>query len=194
MSEKDFMTLEKELVSIGTYLKREAVQIRISDATEILKRGLKHFLGDDARWLMSYNEIADWLSDNKGRGLLCMGGVGLGKSLICARILPLVLYHYANRIIRVYDATDINENIDEIKGQKLFIIDDAGVEGIGVKYGNRRNALAEIVDWCERSGALMVITTNLTTDQLVEKYGERTMDRLRATTRKVVFTGKSFRK
>ena len=64
---------------------------RIDDAEVLLKRGLKHFIGDDYKWLPEYNEIVEWLSDNKGKGLLCMGNCGRGKTVICLNILSAVL-------------------------------------------------------------------------------------------------------
>ena len=65
--------------------------IRVANAKERMQKGLQHFLGDKAQWLPDYDEIADWLSDNKGRGLLLVGISGLGKSVICQKILPVLL-------------------------------------------------------------------------------------------------------
>ena len=44
-----------------------------------------------------------------------------------------------------------------------------------------------------KKGKLLILTTNLSIDELREKYGERTVDRLRAITKTVLFTGESLR-
>ena len=64
------------------------VNIAIPDAKNILWRGLNYFT-ENAEWLPEYEEIATWLSDNNGRGLLCHGNCGRGKSLIS---LPLLIF------------------------------------------------------------------------------------------------------
>ena len=61
----------------------DRVRIQIPNAKELLQQGLQYFLGDSAQWLPCYDEIAAWMTDNQGRGLLCMGNCGLGKTLIC---------------------------------------------------------------------------------------------------------------
>ena len=48
------------------------VHISIPNARERLEAGLHHFLGDKAQWLPAYDKVAEWLTDNKGRGLLLL--------------------------------------------------------------------------------------------------------------------------
>lgn len=170
------------------------VDIAIPNAKDVLSRGLKYFTGDSARWLPEYNEIVAWLSGNNGRGLLCYGNCGRGKSLICGKIIPLLLNYYCHKIVNCYDAQRMNANIDLVKQKKIIYIDDVGTEDVSVKYGERRMAFPELVDDAEKCGKLLIVTTNLSLSEISEKYGERTMDRLVAITTWVKFKGESLRK
>lgn len=170
------------------------VDIAIPNAKDVLSRGLRYFTGDSARWLPEYNEIVAWLSCNNGRGLLCYGNCGRGKSLICGKIIPLLLNHYCHKIVNCYDAQRMNANIDLVKQKKIIYIDDVGTEDVSVKYGERRMAFPELVDDAEKCGKLLIVTTNLSLSEISEKYGERTMDRLVAITTWVKFKGESLRK
>ena len=170
------------------------VNISIPDAKTILWNGVKYFTGENAQWLPEYEEIASWLSGNDGRGLLCFGNCGRGKTLICGKILPLVLNHYCRKVVSCYDAQQMNANLDDVKQKHIIYVDDIGTENLSVKYGERRLAFAELADESEKKGKLLILTTNLSIDELREKYGERTIDRLRAITRTVLFSGKSLRR
>jgi DNA replication protein DnaC len=88
----------------------------------------------------------------------------------------------------------MNEMVDTIKQQKLIYIDDIGTEHQSVKFGERRETFPEIVDEAEKKGKFLIVTTNLSMTELKAKYGERTLDRLRAITKRVKLEGKSLRK
>ena len=66
----------------------DKVQICVPNAGTHLKGGLKYFCGDKAKWNTDYEKIVQWLTDNKGRGLMLVGGCGVGKTLIGMRIFP----------------------------------------------------------------------------------------------------------
>ena len=170
------------------------VQISIPDAKNVLWNGIKYFERDAAAWQPEYVDVAKWLSDNKGKGLLCIGNCGRGKSLICGKIIPLLLHHYHRKIVYSCDAQQMNANIDAIKEKHIIYVDDIGTENLSVKYGEKRLAFPELVDEAEKRGKLLMLSTNLSISELQEKYGERTIDRLRAITTPVVFKGNSLRK
>ncbi len=190
----DYEKTIENLQEIGFNPIPNLVDIAIPNAKDVLSRGLKYFTGDSARWLPEYNEIVAWLSCNNGRGLLCYGNCGRGKSLICGKIIPLLLNHYCHKIVNCYDAQRMNANIDLVKQKKIIYIDDVGTEDVSVKYGERRMAFPELVDDAEKCGKLLIVTTNLSLSEISEKYGERTMDRLVAITTWVKFKGESLRK
>ena len=75
----------------------------------------------------------------------------------------------------------------------VYLIDDVGVEREQNIFGERINTFNKIVYEAELFERLLIVTTNLTIKELEDKYNGRTMDRLRALTRPVVFRGSSFR-
>ena len=172
----------------------DKVQISIPNPKELLWSGLRHFEGDNARWLREYEDVARWLENNEGKGLLCYGNCGRGKSLICWKIIPVLIHNRYKKVISCYDAQQMNADIDEVKSKHLIYIDDIGTENFSIKYGEKRLAFSEIVDEAEKRGKLLIVTTNLSLKEIEQKYGERTMDRLVAITKRVKFLGESLRR
>jgi DNA replication protein DnaC len=180
----------------------DKVRIRIPNAEQRLRGGLDYFVNKytfgevpHAKWLeKNYRPIVDWMSDNEGRGLLITGGCGLGKTLIAKHILPLLLQDSCKKIVSIFSAQELNTKIDEILKLHIICIDDIGTEELAKIFGNVRCAFSELCDAAEQKGKLLIITTNLTATELEVKYGERTIDRLKAITKFVPFTGKSLRK
>ena len=168
-------------------------QIKVKNTHDLLLRGLRYFLGDKAVWLPEYDQIADWMSDNKGKGLLCVGGCGRGKTVICQRFLPLVFQRLLRLNYNCYDASQMLEQMEDIKESWAVCIDDIGSEGRFMVYGDEKKPLWEIIDHAEKNEHLLVLTTNLNIDELENKYGVRTIDRLIAITRLVAFKGDSLR-
>lgn len=194
MEQINFQVAVDRLKQTGFNPLPDRVRIMIPNAKEQLINGLRYFEGDNAKWLPEYEEIVKWLSDNEYRGLLCYGNCGRGKSLICLKILPLLINHYCRKIVSCYDSQQMNADIDGVKANHLIYIDDVGIENVSIKYGEKRLAFSEIVDEAEKKGKLLIVTTNLSLDELAQKYGERTMDRLVAITKRVKFIGSSLRK
>lgn len=194
MEQIDFKQAIASLSETGHYITPSHVHIAIPDARKQLSRGIAHFTGPQAKWLPAYDRVAAWLTDNHSRGLLCYGNCGTGKSLICQRIIPLLIHHYCRWIVSSYDATQLNSKLDEIKRKHIIYIDDIGIEGICNNYGEKRMAFPEIVYEAERRGSLIIVTTNLSLDEIQAKYGLRVVDRLVAITTRVLFKGESFRK
>lgn len=197
---KDIKTVWKEyelaLQGTGFFGSPKKVSIHIDNAKLLLCNGLKYYCGEGAVWQSEYEEVAEWLTDNKGRGLWLCGECGRGKTLIGAKILPVLFnfYHFPRKIITLYDAKDMNNVYNDIVKKHIIYIDDVGKESVEVNYGNRNLRFPDIVDEAEKKGKLLMFSTNLSQEKMVEKYGERTVDRLRAITKKIVFRGKSLRK
>lgn len=170
------------------------IYISIPDARNNLMAGLRHFCGNDAQWLPEYENVAEWLTDNKGRGLICFGNCGRGKTVITQKILPVLFRHYHHKIVNTFLANDMGKFFDEITAYKIISIDDIGTEGVGNSFGEKHDYFREIVDVAERKEKLLIMSTNLSIREITERYGERTIDRLRAITKPVLFTGESLRK
>ena len=194
VSINDIIGNETERIWNGRAVEDDRVYIRTNDARSVLARGIRYFLGENAVWLPEYEHIAEWLADNKGRGLLCIGNCGRGKTVICQRVLPVIFKHWHRLIMNTVTMTDLNERFDESSRYKIISLDDVGVESVANKFGEKHSYFSEIVDLAERKQKLLVISTNLGDKELVNMYGVRTLDRLRALTKVVVFKGESLRK
>ena len=193
------------------------------DPRKELWAGIVYFMAREKRtpqWLPAYDQVATWLADNKGRGLICVGSCGLGKTVICRKVLPVLFSRHFGLEVLSVTATEMNARIEELlrycQPNHIIIIDDLGTEPPEtVNFGNRRRPFCELVDTAERTGTLLIVTTNLRTTTLrlkqdcklgragerdprgipsiEERYGIPTLDRLRATTTVALFTGESMR-
>ena len=196
MQEKNTEALQSQIKRLaqGRRASDNKIYIKTENAKNVLLRGLVYFLGEETQWLPEYDAIAEWLSDNQGRGLLCLGNCGRGKTVITQQILPLIFEHWHRLIQNNYTALDLIEKFDEVRQWKIICIDDVGTEPLANKYGEKHEYLSELVDEVERKDKLIIISTNLNAKELRERYGERVADRLRKLTTQVVFKGKSLRK
>ena len=153
-------------------LQPQRLHIRLPNAKEVLDAGLLHFLGCNYMWQPEYDKVADWLTDNKGLGLFCMGNCGRGKTIICLQILPCIIQHYFHKVFSICLAREMNRHYTEVMRNHLLVIDDIGREEPYQEYGNRFNVFPDFVDDCERKGKFLITNTNCTKEQLAEKYGK----------------------
>lgn len=165
----------------------------IENPQQELKAALGYFVGPQAKWLPEYDQIAEWLRDNQGKGLFMFGANGRGKTILSKTVIPAIIKKFYSRIISTYDAQQMNEKLDEILGKRVISLDDIGTEDVRVDYGEKRWAFPEIMDQAEKKGNLVIITTNLDAGAIEAKYGVRTIERIKATCKRVVFDGKSLR-
>lgn len=200
---------------IAAYVQRISGQTRtartsitVDNARSRLRDGLRYFLHGEPQWIPAYDRIAEWLGDSRGRGLLCVGAHGTGKSLICTRIFP-VLMGRAN--IPVVTAEEMNVRVARETGggapdllrEPLVIIDGLGDEPAEFRYmGNVYRPFAALCDAAEKHGHTLVITTALSTtpvsdprypDSILNRYGRAVLDRLKAVTRMVEVEGPNLR-
>lgn len=194
-----FKNLISQMRDTGYPQEIDRVQISIPNAEKRLRGGLQYVVnmksGCNAEWNEhNYRPIVDWMTDNKGKGLLMFGGCGLGKSVIGMYILPLLIKDVHKKVVNIFSAQELNKKIDEILKLHIIYIDDIGTEDNLNSYGNKRMPFAELCDDAEKKGKLLILTTNLSIDELTERYGDRVVDRLIATTKAVLFTGDSLRK
>lgn len=180
--------------------KHEIYKITLPNAIDVLRKGLLYFIGEGYRWLPEYDEVAEWLSDNKKKGLLLFGGNGLGKTIICTKILPVILksklcldYYCidASNLVEYYNNSVENYNITI--SSNPIIIDDFGIESVYNNFGEKRDLFSSIVDQAEKKGRLLILSTNLTPEEISERYGLRTLDRLHGIVRAIKFNGESLR-
>lgn len=196
----------------GLLVPRKKVNISIEDAKTVLENAMKHYLSMEKKglsWLSEYDQVADWLKDNKGKGLFLFGACGRGKSLLTRYVIPAILSKYIGIKLGIYEYWELNPNLDRIIGGRItdkynneeylsgissLCIDDIGPESDFNQFGNKRIAFAEIMDSVEKESKLIIISTNLNKDGLLDRYGARVFDRIISTTRRIEFKGESLRK
>ncbi len=147
------------------------------------------------KWLPEYDEVISWLTDNEQKGLLLYGTCGLGKTIIAKYCIPYLLIERFGIIMQCIDAVEMHKYQDVLRSKKAYIcIDDFGTETEMNDYGTKRELLSELLDSAEKEGKLLVLTTNLNANEIRERYGTRTFDRIVATTKRIKITGISLRK
>lgn len=174
----------------------DRIQIRISGARKILFNAMKYFVGMEGKefvWLPEYDQVALWLENNEGKGLFLYGNCGRGKSILGRFALPAILLKYCGKVVSVCDMQEMNKNLDAVLKKHIISLDDVGTEELSVKYGDRRMAFAEIIDAAEKETKLLLVSSNLDDIGIKERYGDRILDRVRSTTKRILFTGDSLR-
>lgn len=192
----NFEEIVNNMRSHGLKLPVERVNISVPDAKNVLIKAMTFFLNKQGKtlvWLQQYDEIADWLTDNNGKGLLLFGSCGTGKTFIARYAITAILLHYCNKVVTSFDMAEVNADPDKVLTKHIISLDDIGTEEISIKFGERRSIIPEILDSAEKYGKLVIMTSNLGATELIAKYGNRTFDRIIATTKRIEFNGKSFR-
>jgi DNA replication protein DnaC len=204
--------LERSIESLrisGVVVERKAETFSVGNVDLCKKLLSESFKKSDKttanfQWLPEYNEIVEWMSNTNGKGLLLMGDCGRGKSTILCSIIPLIFHFAFNKIVTPYSAKDLNlpdlqHGKKTIGWSKISVkwclaIDEVGTEEAEFNFGERYEPFNKIIDDAENSIKLVFISTNLTKEQLLQRYGERTYDRLIRLCRVVEFKGPSLRK
>lgn len=172
------------------------IRIRIPQARQLMQDAMQYVLNGENRelqWLSEYNQVVEWLGDNKGKGLLLYGNHGRGKSLLCRYVLPALLLRNSQKVASIFDTQQMNNRLDEALTKHVICINDIGTEEVINNFGNRRHAFAEIMDAVEKQNKLVIITSNLNLEGLRSVYGERTVERIKSTTKRIVCSGDSLR-
>lgn len=169
------------------------VSIDIPNAKEVIKAYAPYFLRPNQNfvWLPEYDEVAEWLEHNQDPrtkqrfGLVLLGTQGRGKSLMCRQILPAIINTYTNKVVNCFKACpDFQERYTTKQGTaednpllgKFISIDDIGTEST-IPYTDKY-LFSNVVDLACDRGALLLITTNLSMDEIEQIYGKRTLSRL----------------
>ena len=123
--------------------------------------------------MLRYVEIFDDMK-SKGKGLLLYGSVGTGKTFAACEVANALIdkgytalvtsfARLTNTIQGMYDGKQ--EYIDGLNDFDLLVIDDLGAER---KSEYMQEMVYNIIDSRYRSGLPMIITTNLTIDEITK--------------------------
>lgn len=132
---------------------------------------------------------------NNKQGVILCGNVGSGKTMLFNIFFDLMQPYYkasAREIAKEYAEEGIvilKKYVKKFKQTSIglqpvdFFFDDLGAEDNRKHYGNEANCMAEIIcdryDLYTQYGTLTHFTTNLTEDEIEDKYGERVISRLK---------------
>ncbi len=149
---------------------------------------------------------ADKLPDVKLQTVLLSGGVGTGKSSIASAVarrtverglecMFLSAYEFNSKMLVCHTspAKEKYAALEDVLGCDLLVIDDLGVEpmlkNVTVEY------LLLVLDERRRAGLCTIVTTNLSADRIMYRYGERVYSRLCGKTQSlyVELSGKDLR-
>lgn len=127
----------------------------------------------------------------EGRGLMLCGNVGVGKTFFfqTAGIEAAVNL----KIAQGWDLREISAALDSYRETEL-LVDDVGAEELEyMSYGTKTGLLAQIIEYRTEAGAPTHFTTNLTPQQLLDRYGVRVVDRMTHLAVRVMLKGESKR-
>lgn len=129
-----------------------------------------------------YDQIIDWMADNKGKGLALFGSVGTGKSVFIRSVLPVLFRIQYNKNLKVIGLTDFitmcPEDFRHYLDRTMIGIDELGREPLATEWGVKFEAVPIIIEGCEGESKLLFITSNATRSDIVKRYGAHTMDRI----------------
>ena len=171
------------------------------DTFRVIDQTMRRFV-----FLPEYEEIVDWMTDTKGKGLLLMGACGRGKSIIIQGVIPVLMKMkgYTARPSHAqsfYFPPQFSTGnwpcpscFEYLLRTSFPVIDELGVEGQRNEYGEKSEGFNLIINAAEMTCKPLFVSTNLSGDEIVNRYGERTLDRLGHLCRIVTFSGESMRR
>ena len=143
---------------------------------------------------------SDALSGNTG--LVLWGDVGTGKTFFAACIanalveqnVSVKMTNFSTILNDLFTESDKNKYLNRLNDHSLLIIDDLGIER-GTEYALEQ--VYNVIDTRYKSGKPLIITTNLTLDELkapADIPHKRIYDRVLGMCVPVMFNGVNFRK
>lgn len=195
--EKEIEEIIKSFEEVGIKLQRTPTSFSFGSKEECSEMFYSALLACDKsikkiEKLPEHESIIDWMVDTQGKGLLFVGACGRGKTSILTGVLPILFkMHYNKRLIPI-QAEELG-NTKELLKRWAYCIDDVGVECMSNNYGERRELFADVMSDAERYLKPVFISTNLTGQMVIDRYGKRTMDRIIRLCKIVKFEGNSFR-
>ncbi len=143
---------------------------------------------------------SDALSANTG--LVLWGDVGTGKTFFAACIanalveqnVSVKMTNFSTILNDLFTESDKNKYLDRLNDHSLLIIDDLGIER-GTEYALEQ--VYNVIDTRYKSGKPLIVTTNLTLDELkapADIPHKRIYDRVLGMCVPVMFNGMNFRK
>ena len=139
---------------------------------------------------------------SKNAGLVLWGDVGTGKTFFAACIanalveqnVSVKMTNFSTILNDLFAESDKNKYLNRLNDHSLLIIDDLGIER-GTEYALEQ--VYNVIDTRYKSGRPLIVTTNLTLDELkapADIPPKRIYDRVLGMCVPVMFNGVNFRK
>lgn len=139
---------------------------------------------------------------SKNAGLVLWGDVGTGKTFFAACIanalveqnVSVKMTNFSTILNDLFAESDKKKYLNRLNDHSLLIIDDLGIER-GTEYALEQ--VYNVIDTRYKSGKPLIVTTNLTLDELkapVDIPHKRIYDRVLGMCVPVMFNGVNFRK
>lgn len=152
-------------------------------------------------------KVAEFLTSGPGKfGFMLIGNCGNGKTTLIYAFQNLLNYLAKRGVvdkdcgIKIVDAREVTEKakdhkeMSNLKRKPMLAIEDMGRESTEVlDYGNVYNPVIDLLEYRYDQQLFTAFTSNLSVDELTEKYGKRIADRFREMFAKVVFKNPTYR-
>lgn len=181
-----------EVLEKNGYVFEESLSFKMPNLSNHLL-AISSQVGIEIKETQLIREVFNYLENTNGKHLCLLGSCGVGKTLLATKIIPLIFCASLKKIFKVIKACDLNERLNEAKTYPFVVIDDFGTESTAVNFGNKVEAFNEVIDSVEGRRCFFVVTSNLDANQIKQKYGVRTYDRLRGLFKVVQINDKSMR-
>ena len=177
-------------------------ETRIRNTSAMLERvGWKQSVAGREDFDLGVKTFIECAFSNTAKGVLVAGKSGVGKTAYAkavqwyfrkGKILCLDLANAETLNLIDFQA---NPDIAIEMCHSTLILDDLGAESTQSNFGQPREIAAEFIMRYhkERGDKRMFITTNLTSGELLSRYQQRVMTRVKEMTIPIAFTGKSKR-
>ncbi len=195
----------KKVVSLGAFSDSGIGELVKKQSFETFS--FKYYTDDDLRYAKHNYETLKSFAENftrkDGRSFIMMGNTGLGKTHLSTSVAKVVIERGFNV---VYDT--VNEIMSDFEGQRfrgtvsddeirkryyesdLLIIDDLGCE---VSNQFTVSCVYNLLNTRINNGLSTIINTNLTQNELREKYADRITSRIFGEFRPLLFKGRDIR-
>lgn len=164
---------------------------------------------EDTHALDKINRTAKWIKDGQKTSLMLYGSVGNGKTTIAKAIMSVLKQFKpqeqrfcsvtASTLIRIkYDPAFASTftvcDHNTYLTSDILLLDELGMENETIKhYGNEDTPIQDLLFYRYEHNKPTIITSNLDNKGLLERYGERIMDRTKEQYDKVNYTNPSYR-
>lgn len=185
-------TYQKFYITIKRHFEKKQQAFIFNDVNNFYIKAICYFLSDSSQ----FNEV---LKLDYRKGLFIVGTTGLGKTEIIKAVKdnplnPIAIYSMLDIADFVKKEGEFNLKI----GSRIICLDDVGTEQSTVKYyGTDISWFKDFIEnyyLNEHPFSRLIITTNLTGDQIEERYGKRVRSRMREMFNTIALKGEDLRK